>query len=104
MPSGRLGKSALAANVDVDVYTVPAGVVATANVNICNTGDAEVVVRVAVRSGPLADSDYIEHGLKLPPGGVLERTGIALSAGETITVRSDTAGVAVRVHGFEESL
>lgn len=104
MPSGRLGKAALAANTDTAVYTVPAGVVATANVNICNAGADEATVRVAVHSGAIGPADYIEHGVKLPPGGVLERTGLALSAGEAITVRSDVAGVGVRVHGFEEAL
>ena len=35
-------------------------------------------------------------------GGVLECSGPALSAGETVVVRSDKATVSVRVHGYEE--
>lgn len=102
MASGRLGKADLTATTDVDVYTVPAGVVATANVSLCNRGTAPVTVRVAVRSGTLVDSDFIEFDSEIPPNGVLERTGIALSAGEVITCRADLSGVSVRVHGFEE--
>lgn len=103
MASGRLGKASIAANTDADVYTVPAGIVAAANVNICNTGAAAVKVRLAIRSGALAAADYIEHDADVPAGGVLERTGLALTAGETVVVRASASGVSVRVHGFEET-
>ncbi len=102
MASGKLGKAALAAAADTDLYTVPAGTVATANINLCNRTSAAVTVRLAIRSAALADADYIEYDAALPANGVLERTGIALSAGETITVRASAAGVSARAHGFEE--
>lgn len=102
MASGKLGKAALAAAADTDLYTVPAGTVATANINLCNRTTSAVTVRLAIRSAALADADYIEYDAALPANGVLERTGIALSAGETITVRASAAGVSARVHGFEE--
>lgn len=102
MASGRFGKADLTANTDVDVYTVPVGVVATANVNLCNRTGAAIKARIAIRSGTLADSDYIEFDANIPANGVLERTGIALAAGEVITCRANAAGVSVRVHGFEE--
>jgi hypothetical protein len=101
--SGRLGKAALAANADTDLYTVPAGKVATASVAFCNRTAADVNVRLAVRSGAIADSDYLEYDVAVPANGVLERTQIALSEGETITVHASALGVSARAHGFEES-
>ena len=103
MASGRFGKANPAANADADVYTVPPGMVTTANVCFCNRTAAPVSVRLAVRSGPLADSDYLEYGTTIPANGILERTGIAMTAGEIITVRASAAGVSVRAHGFEET-
>lgn len=107
MPSGRFGKADLAANTHTDLYTVPAGKVATASVCLVNRGAADVTVRVAVRTGAAGaapdNADYLEYDTKIPPGGVLERTQIALSAGETVTVRSSASGVSARIHGFEES-
>lgn len=101
--SGRLGKAALAANADTDVYTVPAGTVATANVNFCNRGSVAARVRLAVRNGAIGNADYIEFDADVPPNGVLERTGLVLDAGEIVTVRANTNDVSVRVHGFEEA-
>lgn len=101
--NGRLGKADLAATIDTDLYTAPADTVATAAVAFVNRTAADVRVRLAVRVGALADADYIEYDATVPANGVLERTGIALSAGETITARADAAGVSVRAHGFEEA-
>lgn len=102
MSSGRLGKADLAATTDTDLYTVPAGIVATANVSFCNRTSAPIRVRLAVRSGALANADYLEFDTEVPANGVLERTGIALEAGEIITVRAAATGISVRAHGFEE--
>lgn len=103
MASGRLGKSDLPAAADTDLYTVPPATVATANITMCNRTAESISVRIAVRSGMLAASDYLEFDAELQPNGVLERTGIALSAGEIITCRAASAGVSARVHGFEEA-
>ena len=103
MASGKFGKAALAATADTDIYTVPAETVATASINLCNRTSAPIAVRIAVRTGALGDSDYIEYDAKVPANGVLERTGIVMSAGEVLTVRAAAAGISVRAHGFEES-
>ena len=104
MNSGRLGKASLAAGVDTDVCTVTAGTVATVNVNFCNTTAADIAVRLAVRDGALAASDYVEYDAVIPANGVLERSALVLSAGETIVARAAAVGVSVRVFGFEEVL
>ena len=103
MASGRFGKANPAANADTDIYTVPVGMVATANVCFCNRTNAPVQVRLAVRSAAIADTDYLEYGTTIPANGILERTGIAMTAGEVITVRTSALGVSVRAHGFEET-
>lgn len=102
MASGKLGTAALAAAVNTDLYTVPAATVATVNISLCNRTAAPIAVRVAVRTGALGDAHYIEYDASIPGNGVLERTGIAVSAGEVVTVYAAAAGISARVHGFEE--
>lgn len=104
MASGRLGAASLTASTDTDVYTVPTGMVATANINFCNRTADAIRIRLAARTGTLSNAHYIEYDAVVPPNGALERTGIALSAGEVITCRADADGISVRVHGFEESV
>ena len=101
--SGLLGKAAVPANVYTDLYTVPAGKVASATVSYCNRTAADITVRLAVRNAAIADADYLEFGAMVPANGVLERGGIALSAGEIITVRASAVGISARAHGFVEA-
>ena len=105
MAIGYLGKTKLAANMNTAVYSVPAGKFTTANVAMCNIGDASAKIRLAIVDGAaaeLADEDYIEYGTSIPAGGVLERTGLTLSAGETVVAWADKNTIVVRVHGYEE--
>ena len=106
MAIGYLGKTKLAANINTAVYSVPAGKFTTANVAMCNIGDASAKIRLAIVDGAaadIADEDYIEYGVDIPAGGVLERTGLTLSAGETVVVWADKNTIVVRVHGYEEA-
>lgn len=105
MASGRLGTAKLAADTDTVVYTVPADTLATVNVNCCNTGTAAALVNIAIATTDVpADGDTFELATLRAAGGVVERTGIMLSAGERVVVRADTATVDVRVHGIEEAV
>ena len=106
MAIGYLGKTKLAASTNTAVYSVPAGKFTTANVAMCNIGDASAKIRLAIVDGAaaeLADEDYVEYGVDIPAGGVLERTGLTLSAGETVVAWADKNTIAVRVHGYEEA-
>ena len=106
MAIGYLGKTKLAASTNTAVYSVPAGKFTTANVAMCNIGDASAKIRLAIVDGAaadLADEDYIEYGVDIPSGGVLERTGLTLSAGETVVAWADKNTIVVRVHGYEEA-
>lgn len=103
MASGRLGKAILAANTDTTLYTAPASTITTATVCVCNTSAVNIAVRLAIATSTApAASDYLEFDVALAPGGVLERSGIAMTAGEQIIVRS-SAPAAARAHGFEEA-
>jgi hypothetical protein len=106
MASGRLGAADLAATTNTLIYTVPASTVATVNINICNRNASDIVVRLAHLNGAigtLAVEDYIEYGETVKSNGVLERTGIVMTATHTIVAYSDTANVSVQVHGWEET-
>ena len=106
MSIGYLGKTKLAASTNTAVYSVPAGKFTTANVAMCNIGDTEAKIRLAIVDGgvaAIADEDYIEYGTTIPAGGIFERSALTLSAGETVVVWSDKGSVSVRVHGYEEA-
>jgi len=100
--SGRLGTADLEADTNTDIYTVPAARITTANINLCNRTETPVTASIALHDGVLTDADYLECDAPIPPHGVLERTGVVMSAGETIVVCVSSVGVSVRVHGFEE--
>lgn len=107
MSSGRLGAEDLAATTDTTIYTVPASTVATVCVNVCNRNASNVTVRLAAVDGligALTDADYFEYNTILLLNEALERTGIVMSAGQTIVAYSDTANVSVQVWGWEEGV
>ena len=106
MANGKLGTAVLAANESKDIYTVPAGKVMTVNVLMANTGQEAASVRLALVPGTAADltlEHYIEYGAGIPVGGILERSALVLSPGETVVAWSDKSSVSVRVHGYEEA-
>lgn len=97
-------KSDLPANADTTMYTVPADTIATVNVSLCNRTSGEIAVRLAVKAGALANSDYLEYDVLLPPNTPLERTAITMTAGEAVVCRAAAAGVSARVHGVAEAV
>lgn len=107
MASGLIGKAALAAAVYTGVATAAA--VTTVNIRLVNRDVAAgVTVRLAVvpagwaPGAAPADADYIEPiDLEVPAGGVLEETGMVLSAGETVVAWASAGSVTVRVFGFD---
>lgn len=102
---GLFGKYVLSANTEVAVMTVNANVkYAEINVNVLNPTPNDAVISVAFSSQATTPdpSDYVEKGLILTgDGSVLVRSNESLSPGEKVFVKSDTAGVVVRVSGVE---
>lgn len=103
MASGTLGQADLAANTNTAVYTVPAGKVASFNVNVLNRTASNVTVRMAISatSSP-TNSEYLEYEATVPANGVMERTGLVASAGKNLVIYASSTGVSVNVFGFEE--
>ncbi len=107
MSNGLLGKSMSNANGYVTLYTAPATVQYTSLVvNAVNTdGNNVASIRVAITTSPQTPGllDHIEYGAQIPAaGGIFERTGLILSAGESIAVWSDNSNLAIRVSGLEK--
>ena len=101
---GKLGSAVLSADVYTAVYTVPAETSATINIAAVNRNAEDVPVRIAITNQaetPL-DSDFVEFNAVVPGnGGVLERTGIVVGAGEKVMVYASKEDMTVRIHGFE---
>ena len=104
MATGRLGHADLAAGTNTSLYTVPANTFGIVTLSICNRGNSAISVRVAVASAgtPLA-SEYIEYDVELLAKGVLERSGIALAAGQILVIYSSAVNVSAVAMGIETS-
>lgn len=104
MATGRLGDADLAAATDISLYTCPTNTFSIVTCSICNRGNAAVSVRIAVASaGTPVNSEYIEYDVELLPKGVLERSGIALAAGQILVVYSSAVNVSAVAMGIETS-
>ena len=103
--TGKLGSvdAATAATVYA-AYTVPSGTYAVANIRCTNRLNQDQTVRVGVGSNAPGAADYIEYDRSIPAFGVLEDTGIAMSANEIVTVRASAGSVSVRVHGYQKDV
>lgn len=104
MATGRLGTADLAAATDTLVYTCPADTFTVATLSLCNRNGSSVRIRVAlgVNATP-GDAEFIEYDSELTGNSVIERTGIVLSAGQTVIVRSNTINVSAVLVGIETS-
>lgn len=101
----RLAALNLPAAQNAALYTVPAASRAVLTVSLCNRGAANAKVRLALTEGAApVDDDWIEFDAILPAAGVLERTGLALSAGQKVFARSDVAGVTAVAFGVVEAV
>jgi hypothetical protein len=65
--------------------------------SVCNKNNVPAIISVGITTGSndIAVNEYIEYNLELPAYGVLERTGLALAAGQYITVVSNKSNVNV---------
>jgi hypothetical protein len=105
MKAGRLAAVSLPLNVNTVVYPVPAGRRASFTVNFCNITTATAKIRLALSIGTTPQaSDWIEYDTSILGNGVLERTGLALSAGQCLIVFSNKATVTSVVYGIEEDI
>jgi hypothetical protein len=102
MATGRLGSIDITAGVDTQVYECPQNTFAVVTLSICNRGSTAATIRTALSDTVTpALADFLEFDTSLSANGVLERTGIVLSAGQKITVRSSAENVSFVVYGIE---
>lgn len=102
MAGGKLGSASLTANTNTSIYTCPASTVATVNVNLTNRTTSAITVRLSIGAATPADADYIEYDTSIPANGVLERSGLVMSAAEVLVARASATGISVRAFGFTE--
>ena len=104
MATGRLGHADLTAATNTSLYTCPTNTFGIVTLSVCNRGNSAVSIRVAVASaGSPQLSEYIEYDVELLPKGVLERSGIAMAAGQILVVYSSAANVSAVALGIETS-
>ncbi len=104
MSTGRIAKSTPAAETNTTVYTVPALTYSTVSINILNASAAPGQFNLAILdSGDTVPdiADYIEYQMVIEPRNVVERSGIVLSAGQSIFIYSLTSSLVVNVYGYE---
>lgn len=100
----RLAARNLPAGADTALYTVPVDQRAVFTVSLC-CRLAAAKIRLALTDDGAAptDADWIEYDTGLQPFAVLERTGLALAAGQNLYARADVAGVSAVVFGIQEA-
>jgi hypothetical protein len=100
----RLAAVDLPATAMTDVYTVPALRRTVFTVSVCNRTSADRRLRLALCDGALLNADYIEFDTVIPPNGVLERSGLMLSAAQLLRAYADATGLSVVVYGIQEQV
>lgn len=103
MASGILGTAELAAATNTTLYTAPAGVTASMSVSLCNRSATAATVRVALAaSASPTNAEFIHYDMVLEGNASFERTGLVVSDGDLVVVRSSVANVSAVAYGFEE--
>ena len=106
MASGVYGKVHIsAANTWTEVVAPPTGSdTKVTTLNLCNTDAAATTVQVSISdtAGNAGTSGYlIEFNTALPANGVLERTGIVLSASNGLYVQAANTAVNAVAYGID---
>lgn len=86
---------------NIEIWTVPAGHVATVNINICNRNANGTFVDLAfIDGGPaiLSDANWVYW--KVPVEWTCEKTAVVLNEGQSIVARCQDGNVNVQVWGF----
>ena len=105
MSYGRLGASDIPSGISVNttVYTCPPTTFAVVTLSLCNRNPSTARnIRVSLSTGSTPnDAEWLEYDASLLAKGVLERTGIVLTAGQRLIVNADGTGVTAVVYGIE---
>jgi BarA-like signal transduction histidine kinase len=103
MTTGKLGSALILPNTDQVLYTVPTDSVASVKINILNTTNIEVNIRLAICTTVTPTvADWVEYDMAVSPNSSKIKSGYVLSTAEKIIVRTSYSGVVVRVNGYED--
>jgi hypothetical protein len=90
---------------DTELYAVPSQKMASVSVSIVNRTANDVQIRLALTASTfIAPREYVAYDETIPGHEVYERSGLVLTAGQHVYVRSSATGVTAVVYGYEESL
>ena len=104
MATGILGTADVSSATNSTVYTVPASTFTVCTINVVNRSGSAVSVRIALAdSGTPTNDEYIEYGVSLASGSVIERTGLVLDAGKNVVVYASDTGISAVCYGIETS-
>ena len=102
--SGILAQSTPPAASLTSVYTVPANLLASTAINVCNRNTGAVKIRIAVTVG--ATTTYLTYDEPLPPVGQQGNNfclrAFPVQAGAILQVYSDLTNVDFTISGFEQ--
>ena len=102
--NGKLAAVSLtSANTATSVYRCRHTVASMVSIAVCNrsTAEAEITISIGSTANTIDIGSVIEFKTDLLAKNVLERTGVAVSSGEYITIESTQADVSVVVMGTE---
>lgn len=106
MSVGQLGTITPVVNTETVAYLCPTNYKATGTLVICNTSTSGALFRVGISPTNIAlvTSNYLEYDRYLAAGESFQLAGLALTAGQSVRVKSDTANVAFNFIGMEALL
>jgi hypothetical protein len=104
MATGRLASVNPPAAAGNSVYTVPVSNYSAVSISILNRSSSPTTYRLAILENGVSTptfSNYLEYDVVLDGENFVERTGLVLSAGQSIWVYSPTSSLAINVYGYE---
>lgn len=106
MASGRIATTLISTTgTNIQIYQVPSGKTATITINCCNQGASTAKLRMAIAdSTTVALSEWIEFDLTLLPKESFQRSGVVMTGGQYLYIRSDQPDISVNVWGFDETV
>ena len=102
--NGVLGARDLLATIPQAIYTNNNDMATVLSLNLINKSNVPGKFRVSIGTSPTVQStdSYIEFETELLPKGVLERTGLVVSPGYYVVVRSTVAPANAVCYGIEQ--
>lgn len=104
MAQGRLASLDITnAATDTQLYACPSSKVASFTLSMVNRTGSSVTVRIALTdTTSIGNDEYIAYDQVIYPNESYERSGLVLSQGQFIYVRSSATGVNAVLYGYEE--